>query len=226
MKRVLVVMTNHGQYGNSKSATGVWLGEVTEFVRDMRQADIAIDYASPSGGYVPVDPRSLKYANNDDLKMYHDLEFRNQALANSLALDDVVATNYNAIYFAGGHGAMWDFPNNEAIQEISMTIYRQGGYVTSVCHGIAALLNLKNDNQQYLISGHQVTGFTATEEILSGKRPLVPFLNAKVAKKHKAFWRQKRAYKPFVVTDGQLITGQNPFSTHLVAQKLAADLIG
>lgn len=224
MKKVLVVMTNYGQYGVKKEATGLWLGEATEFVRDLQAAGIEVDYASPAGGYVPIDPRSIGYADEADLRLYRDPAFRKLALANSYKLAEIDPANYAAVYYAGGHGVMWDFTNDAEIQRVSLAIYQQGGYVSSVCHGVAALLNLRDSNGNYLIDKRKITGFTAMEEILSGKRRLVPFLNAKVAIDHGADWQQKRAYKSYAVQDGQLITGQNPFSTHAVAKLLIKNL--
>lgn len=104
-----------------------------------------------------------------------------------------------------------------------MAIYRHHGYISSVCHGIAGLLNLKEDGQ-YLINGKNITGFTTSEEILAGKKSVVPFLNKKVAEDHGAHFRQKLSYRKYAIQDGRLITGQNPFSVRAVAKKLIAAL--
>lgn len=224
MKKILVVVTNVGEYGQKKAATGLWLGEATEFVQEVENAGFSVDYASPNGGYVPIDPRSIKYASDHDLVMYHNPNFRNFALARSMKAKEVKAANYSAIYFTGGHGVMWDFPHNDQLHKLSLDIYNQGGYVTSVCHGISALLYLKDWNDEYLVKGKTITGFTNTEEILSGKKKLVPFLNEKVAQAHGANFVKKRAYSEYAVQDGQLITGQNPFSPKAVAKLLIKNL--
>jgi putative intracellular protease/amidase len=132
--------------------------------------------------------------------------------------------DYAAIYFTGGHGVMWDFPNNRELQSISLAIYQNNGFVTSVCHGVAGLLNLKDDQGNYLIAGKSITGFTTMEEVIAGKKRVVPFLNKQVAQKHGAHFKKKRAYREFAIQDGQLITGQNPFSARKVAQLLIANL--
>ncbi len=106
------------------------------------------------------------------------------------------------------------------MQSITKKIYQQGGFVTSVCYGIAGLLNVKDDDGNYLIADKKITGFTTAEEILAGKRKVVPFLNEEVAKMHGANFQKKRAYKEFAIQDGQLITGQNPFSARAVARIL------
>jgi putative intracellular protease/amidase len=224
-KKILVVLTNTTQFQVKPEATGLWLGEATEFVSDMQQAGFAVDYVSPQGGYVPLDPRSLKYADAQAMAMYQDPEFQRRALTASLAPNQVHAEDYTAIYYTGGHGVMFDFPDSQALQDISRTIYRQGGYLTSVCHGIAGLLNLQDDNGQYIIAGKRITGFTTTEEILSSKRRMVPFLNEHVAKDHGAIFQKVRAFKSYAVTDGRMITGQNPWSPHAVANALL-DAIG
>ncbi|MBP2058384.1 putative intracellular protease/amidase [Lactobacillus colini] len=218
-KKILVVETNQATYGDKSQATGLWLGETTEFVLAVEKAGYEVDYVSPKGGYVPIDPRSMKYADKASLKLYQQADFQDRALAHTLSPSEINPSDYIAIYYAGGHGVMWDFPDNQGLQKIAEAIYNQGGYVTSVCHGIAGLLNLKV-NGDYLIKGRKVTGFTTAEEILAGKRRIVPFLNqAETAKRHGQFIR-RRAYASFAIQDGHLITGQNPFSAKAVADKL------
>lgn len=225
MKRVLVVLTNESQYGNRPEATGLWLGEATEFVQELEQKQIAIDYVSPNGGYVPIDPRSLKYATEADLKMYQSLDFREKSLAHSLKPSEIEPLDYSAIYFTGGHGVMWDFPYNEELHQISWEIYQNGGFLTSVCHGISGLLFLKNEQGGYVIKGKHITGFTNSEEVMSGKLKIVPFLNEDVAKLNGALFTKKRAYAEYAIQDGQLITGQNPFSPKAVAKLLLKNLL-
>lgn len=220
MEKILIVETNQTTYGDSRDATGLWLGETTEFALAMTEAGYQVDYVSPKGGYVPLDPRSMKYADEESMALYAKKDFQDRALAHTLAPKEVTPEDYAAIYYAGGHGVMWDFPQNQALAELAEKIYQQGGYVTSVCHGIAGLLNLREANGDYLIKGKKVTGFTTAEEILAGKRRVVPFLNQVEAKKRGANFIKKRAYARFAVQDGRLITGQNPFSAKAVAEKL------
>lgn len=154
------------------------------------------------------------------MDIYSSSDFQQRALTNSLKPSEVHPEDYQAIYYTGGHGVMWDFPTNPELQDITRKIYQQGGFVTSVCHGIAGLLNVKDADDNYLIAGKKITGFTTAEEILAGKRKVVPFLNEEVAKLHGANFQKKRAYKEFAIQDGQLITGQNPFSARAVAKIL------
>ena len=116
------------------------------------------------------------------------------------------------------------YDDHLAVDHISLDIYKNGGYVTSVCHGIAGLLNIKDDDGKYLISGKNITGFTTQEEFLSGKRKVVPFLNENAAKALGANFKKVRAFKPYAVQDGQLITGQNPWSPKEVARLLLQNI--
>lgn len=220
MKKILIVLTNTTRYHGTDQATGLWLGEATEFVAEMNRAKISVDYVSPKGGFVPLDPRSMRYAKAADMAIYESADFQKRALTQSLSPAQIDPADYFAIYYTGGHGVMWDFPENTELQHLTLQIFEQGGFVTSVCHGIAGLLNVKTKSGQYLIQGQKITGFTTTEEILANKKNVVPFLNEKVAKAHGAHFIKKRAYRDFVVTDGQLITGQNPFSAKSVALRL------
>lgn len=220
MKKILIVETNQTTYGDTKDATGLWLGETTEFAFAMTEAGYHVDYVSPKGGFVPLDPRSMKYADKESMVLYANKDFQDRALAHTLVPQEVRPEDYIAIYYAGGHGVMWDFPQNQALAEIAEKIYQQGGYVTSVCHGIAGLLNLRGKDGDYLLKGKKVTGFTTAEEILAGKRRVVPFLNQVEAKKRGANFIKKRAYASFAIQDGRLITGQNPFSAKAVAERL------
>lgn len=228
MKKILVILTNTAKYGTKNEATGLWLSEATEFVKELIQAGYVLDYVSPRGGYVPIDPRSLKnaYVNEEVFALYGSEDFQNRALANSLKPSDINASDYLAVYYTGGHGVVWDFPDNKALQAISREIYEQGGYVTSVCHGLAGLLNIKTSDGSYLISGKTLTGFTEAEEILSGKKRLVPFGTEKEARNRGAKFVKKRAFSSFAVQDGHLITGQNPMSGQAVAKCLLKNLKG
>ncbi|WP_125709914.1 type 1 glutamine amidotransferase domain-containing protein [Companilactobacillus zhongbaensis] len=220
MTKVLIVLTNTTRYQGTTDPTGLWLGEAAEFVDEMQKANIDVDYVSPKGGFVPLDPRGMKYVDESIMDVYESADFQDRALMKSLEPKQINPKDYSAIYYTGGHGVMWDFPNSKELQTITNQIYDQGGYVSSVCHGIAGLLNVKNKDGQYLIAGKNITGFTTSEEVLAGKKKVVPFLNEEVGKEHGANFMTKRAYKSFAVEDGQLITGQNPFSTRAVAEKL------
>lgn len=225
MVKVLVVETNVTRYHGTEEPTGLWLGEATEFVEELQKVGIDVDYVSPKGGFVPLDPRSMKYTDASILAVYETADFQNRALANTLRPDQVQATDYAAIYYTGGHGVMWDFPENAALQKLALAIYNNNGYITSVCHGIAGLLNIQDETGKYLIADKNITGFTTTEEIIAGKKSVVPFLNQEVAKQHGANFQKKRFYSEYAIKDGRIITGQNPFSVRAVATLLIKELL-
>ncbi len=223
MAKILIVLTNIEKYKTTDRATGLWLGEVTQFYDVVTSAGHEVDFVSPEGGYVPLDPYSFKQAKEVDWEVYNDQMFKTRALGASMEPKQVNSREYQAIYFTGGHGVLWDFPDCSEIASIAATIYDNGGYITSVCHGAAGLINIKY-NGDYLIAGKTLTGFTNREERLSKTAKLVPFSTEDQLKSRGAIYKKKRAFKKYVVVDGKLITGQNPNSTKLVAEKLVAYL--
>lgn len=222
MKKILVVLTNQATYGTDPEETGLWLAEATEFVEEVTKAGYAVDYVSPKGGQVPLDPRSLKklYAKSSDLALRDSRDFQERALLFSKKPSDVVADDYEAIYYTGGHGVVWDFPDNAELQALALTIYESGGFVTSVCHGVAGLLNIKDRSGNYLIAGKAITGFTKAEEVLSGKLKKVPFITETEVVKRGANFKKKLPFTSHAVRDGQFITGQNPMSGRAVGKLL------
>lgn len=226
MKKVAVILTNIAKYATKNEATGLWLAEATEFVAEMERSGIEVDYISPRGGYVPIDPRSLKEAYIDDevLAVYQSEDFQRRALAQSLPVSQVKAEDYWAVYYTGGHGVVWDFPNQPDLIQFSQDLYAKGGYITAVCHGLAGLLNLKDQSGQYLLANKKVTGFTNMEEVLSGKSRLVPFSTETEAVKRGAHMIKKIPFTSHAIQDGRLITGQNPMSGRAVAKLLVEQI--
>ena len=150
-------------------------------------------------------------------------DFEERALACTLRPEEVDADRYDALYYTGGHGVMWDFPSSEGLARIGLAIYGQGGYLASVCHGIAGLLYLQKDGE-YLVAGKNITGFTTMEEYLSGHSGDIPFWNERVAKAHGAVFRKKRPFASFAIQDGRIVTGQNPESPRAVARLLLENI--
>ncbi|WP_429974944.1 type 1 glutamine amidotransferase domain-containing protein [Enterococcus sp. DIV0840c] len=218
MKKVLVVETNIQKYAGTNEATGLWLGESAEFLDEVYQQGIDVDFVSPLGGFVPLDPRSMKYIDQAIMNIYLEENFIQNGLIQTKKPAEVNPNDYHAIYFTGGHGVMWDFPDNKELQELALAIYENNGYILSVCHGIAGLLNIKDREGSFLISGKKITGFTKTEEFLAGKMNKVPFFNQTAAKERNAQFKKRRFYKAFALKDGRIITGQNPFSVRAVAK--------
>ena len=226
MKKILVVLTNQETYGNTSEKIGLWLSEATEFVQEVSKAGYEVDYISPKGGMVPIDPRSLEeqFFNDEAKALYEDETFKDRALTNSLKPTEIRPEEYIAIYYAGGHGVMWDFPDNKELQQVAETIYHNQGFVTSVCHGAVGLMNLKDQFGEPLIKGKKITGFTNSEELLSGKKKLVPFLTETALKDKGAKFKQRIPYVSYAVTDGQFVTGQNPMSGKAVEVALLEQL--
>lgn len=224
MKKVLIVETNTQKYSGTNEATGLWLGECVEFIDELYQQNIEVDFVSPLGGFIPLDPRGMNYLDQTIMAYYLDQTFVSQGLMHTKKPKEIEPKDYRAIYFTGGHGVMWDFPDNKELQEIALNIYENNGYILSVCHGIAGLLNIKDKQGNFLISGKRITGFTKTEERLAGKKNVVPFFNQDIAKKRQAIFQKKRFYKSFAVKDGRIITGQNPFSVRAVAKLFIEEL--
>lgn len=225
-KKILVVLSGHEKYPNLNRATGIWLGEAVHFVERVEKAGFEVDYVSPKGGYTPVDPHSLAMAEPVDWEWYKNKAFMNR-LGATLKPSEVSPDDYAAIYFVGGHGAVWDFPDNEELQALSRQIYENGGIVSSVCHGAVGLLNIKLSDGTLLIKGKQVTGFSNEEERLAELDTYVPYLTEDELVARGAVY--KKADKPwaaYAIVDSRVVTGQNPASggavADLVIKQLAA----
>lgn len=183
---------------------------------------------SPHGGKSPIEPKSLGrfVADASVLKRKNDPTFM-QLLDNTLAPSEVNWQDYDVIYYTGGHGVMWDFLDNPELQEITKNIYERGGIVSSVCHGYCGLLNVRLSNGQYLIKDKNLTGFAWCEEVLAGVAKTVPYNAEQLAKEHGAKYTKKLIpFIPHVVRDGNLITGQNPFSARKTALNVIEALEG
>lgn len=224
--RILVVMTNHSAYPSRSDKTGLWLTELTHFYDVALAAGYKMDFVSPLGGEVPLDERSLKSTYLDKSARDHlaDPTFM-QRLKTTLSPSAINPSDYKAIYYTGGHGTMWDFPSNKSLQNIGEQIYRQGGIVSAVCHGVGGLLPLQDENGKSLIAGRTVTGFANIEETLSGIKSQVPFSLQNGLIERRANYKQ--AFVPFtsyVVSDDRIITGQNPQSSKEIAEAVVKRL--
>lgn len=224
MKKILITETNIDTYGDSGQPTGIWLEEATSFYDVVTAAGYEVDFASANGGKVPVDPHSAR-ADGRTMQIFYDEKFYKRAIGNTKKFSEVKADDYAAIYFCGGHGAMWDFPNNADLIKLAEDIYSNGGYITSVCHGEVGLLNLKDSNGEYLVKGKNINGFTDEEEMLNGTTGIVPFLGETELKKRGAIFVKGRPFTEFAVSDQRFITGQNPFSSTKVAKLLVEELV-
>lgn len=223
-KKVLVAVTSYEKYPNLDRATGLWLGEAVHFVKKMEEAGYEVDYVSPLGGYTPIDPHSLTMAEPVDWEWYQKKEFMNK-LGATLKPEQVNVDDYEVIYYAGGHGVVWDFPENKELQKIAQKIYQNGGIISSVCHGAVALLNIMDQNGEYLIKGKRVTGFSNEEEKLAQLDEYVPYLTEdELINRGAIYEKAENPWEAYVIADSRIITGQNPASggpvADLVLEKL------
>lgn len=223
MTRILTVVTNVDRYADGDHRTGLWLSELSHAYDLFDERGFEQTIVSPSGGVSPLEPRSLKFPVYDkSAKAWHDDPARMALLADTAAPQDVDASDYDAIYFTGGHAVMYDFPDSEGLQRITREIFERGGVVSSVCHGYCGLLNTRLSDGSLLLAGRQVTGFSWREEVLARVTSLVPFNGEEAMVERGASY--SRAALPFVsytVVDGRLVTGQNPGSAEETARKVA-----
>ncbi len=224
--KILIIVTNVGIYANGHLKTGLWLSELTHIYHAAKEKGYDITIASPGGGNVPVDPESLKYFTLDRISTlyWNNISFR-ELLNDSQSLSEVAGQQYDLIYLAGGHGTMYDFPDDTAIQHIIKKQYEGGKLVAAICHGVGGLLNVRLSNGEYLIKGRSMTGFDWFEETLARRKNEVPF-NLEAAIKERGA-DLKKAFIPMtsnVVVDGHLITGQNPFSSKEMAKVVMKQL--
>ena len=226
-KRILHVVTNVSQYKGIDQPTGLWLGELTHAYDEFEKQNYIQDIVSPLGGKSPIEPKSLGLfvADQSVLKRKNDQTFM-QLLENTKKPSEINWEDYDVIYYTGGHGVMWDFLNNAELQEMTRNIYEKGGIVSSVCHGYCGLLNVRLSNGEYLIKDKKITGFAWSEEIFAGVAKKVPYNAEQVAKQNGAIYSKKFIpFAPYVVQDGNLITGQNPFSARQTAQMIIENLL-
>ena len=209
VRPVLMVLTSHGTKGTTGEPTGFYLGELTHPLAELEAAGIPFELASIQGGEPPVDGLDLDDAVN--ARYWNDGAFR-QALRHTRRLDDVDSSKYAAIFFAGGHGAMWDFPASHAVARVTREIHEAGGVVGAVCHGPAALVNVTLGNGAYLVAGKNLSAFTDDEERAVQLDKVVPFLLASTLTRRGAHHHPAPDWTAKVVVDGRLVTGQNPQS--------------
>lgn len=226
MKSIAIILTNADKYEKHDIKTGLWLSELTHFYHKMKKGGLEVDFISPLGGQIPLDPVSLKSIHMDKISRdyYENKNFMN-LLQNTKSISEVNAEDYRAIYFTGGHGTMFDFPNHSKLENFTSEIYKSGGLVAAVCHGVGILSTLKSDGK-FLAQGKDVTGFSNFEEFLSGHTKHVPFLLENELKNIGANYSKAiLPFVPYTKKDGRLLTGQNPQSTKKLAEDVYQELM-
>lgn len=216
-KKVLFVLTSTQQLGNTGHKTGAYLSEVTHPYEEFTQADYEVDMLSPLGGKVPLD--GVKMDDPLNAIWMNDDEFLSK-IENTLKPQQVRTSEYCAIFFAGGHGAMFDLPENLEIQKITAEIFENNGVVGSVCHGAAGLVNVKLSDGSYLVKDHEVSCFTNEEEEAVGMERAVPFLLQTRLQERGGHHTSSPKFAAHVVKSGRLVTGQNPASAAGVGKSM------
>lgn len=219
-KRILHVVTNRGHYDDPSQPTGLWLSELAHAWHVFEKEGYEQRIVSPRGGVSPLEPRALKWplADATTKAWLHD-PTRKALLANTAKAGEVDPAAFDAIYFTGGHGVMYDFPDDADLQRITREIYERGGIVSAVCHGYCGLLNTRLRDGNLLIAGRRLTGYAWIEEVLAGVAGKVPYNVEQLMQDRGA--RYEKAVVPFMskaVVDGRLVTGQNPTSAKATAR--------
>lgn len=215
-EKVLFVVTSHGELGDTGKKTGYFLSEVTHPWSVVSEY-YDIDVVSPKGGEPPVDGFDLSDPINQ--RYWNDAAWQ-QKMQHTMTPGEVDPSEYKAIFYAGGHGAMWDFPDNRELAAIAEAIYEAGGIVAAVCHGPAGLLPIRLKDGSVFVKARKLTSFTNPEEYANGTADVVPFLLETALENEGALFEEGGQWANHVVEDGRLITGQNPQSALHLGQAL------
>lgn len=215
-KRVVMIVTNTNKM--SSKETGLWLSEFVETATEMQQAGIEIVAVSPEGGRIPIDPDSY---SNELPRLWDGVM---EPIHDTAKISDVNPTDFDGIFLCGGHGAMVDFPNNEALKQLLLHFLTEKKVIGSVCHGAAGFVGVKNHNREYLVRGITLTGFTNEEEKQTESDAEVPFMLEDRLKEEGAIFQSGPAFESHVEVDGDFVTGQNPKSSLQTAQAMIEQL--
>jgi len=221
--KVLFITTSHDTLGDTDGKTGLWLEELAAPYYVFKEVGADITVASPKGGQVPVDPKSMAIviATRNTKRFLKDGEAMN-ILAHSTVLSAIKATDYDVIFLTGGHGPLWDLADNNILKQLLESFDSRGKPIGAVCHGVVGLVSLQNDTGTFLVKGKRLTGFSNSEEESAGLTKIVPFLLETKLVSLGALYSKGANYVSHVVEDGNIITGQNPASSEEVAKKMVA----
>lgn len=215
-RKALIVLTSHGRLGDTGKTTGFYLSEASHPWEVFTKAGYTVDFASVEGGKPPMDGVKMDDAVN---KAFLEDPAVKTKLEKTLRPEDLQVSEYTIIFFAGGHGTMWDFPDNSTLNALTSNMYERGGVVAAVCHGPAALVNVKLSDGTYLVKGKTVSAFTNDEEKASGAEKVVPFLLEDRLVARGATFKKSANFEKHVEVSDRLVTGQNPASAKGVAEE-------
>jgi len=219
--KILMVLTSHDQLGNTGRKTGFWLEELAAPYYKFKDAGAEIVLASPQGGQPPLDPKSNEpdFQTEATHRFEADAEAK-AALSNTVALHTVNQADYDAVFYPGGHGPLWDLAEDQNSINLLSSFLTHNKPITLVCHAPGVLRHVKNPDGSPLVKGKKVTGFTNTEEAAVGLTDIVPFLVEDELIKKGGVYSKGADWQSYVVQDGLLITGQNPASSSEAAETL------
>ena len=218
MKKILFVLTSHDRKGDTGQPTGFYLPEAAHPWAILQADGFEIDFISPKGGRPPMDGAESPDAVS---RRFLDTQEVKQKIGNTSTPVQVSPSDYSAVLFVGGHGTMWDFPDDQSLARLAASIYEAGGVVGAVCHGPAALVNLKLSDGRYLVDGKRVAAFTDEEERAVKLDGVVPFLLETTLQQRGAIHVAAPNWQANVVVDERLVTGQNPASAEGVGREMA-----
>lgn len=219
--KILIVLTSHDKLGSTGKKTGFWLEEFAAPYYVFKDAGADVTLASPKGGQPPLDPTSdAADAQTKATKRFKGDTEAQTDLAHTVVLSTIAAAGFDAVFFPGGHGPLWDLAEDVDSIKLIETFARANRPIVAVCHAPAVFKNTKGENGKPLVSDRTVTGFTNTEEEAAGLTDVVPFLVEDMLKANGGMYEKGLDWAPFVVVDGKLVTGQNPASSEEAARKL------
>ena len=220
-----MVLTSHDELGNTGHKTGFWLEEFAAPYYVFKDAGATLTLASPQGGQPPLDPKSDDpSAQTEATKRFKADDEAQHALASTVKLDSVSAADYDAVFYPGGHGPLWDLAEDQTSIRLIETMYAAGKPVAAVCHAPGVLRHVKSADGQPLVQGKSVTGFTNSEEAAVQLTDVVPFLVEDMLQQQGGTYSKGADWAPYVTQAGHLITGQNPASSEPAAEALLAML--
>ena len=223
--KILFVLTSHDQLGDTGKKTGFWVEEFAAPYYALLDKGAEITVATPKGGQAPIDPSSdTEDAQTKDTKRFKEDKEAKEIIANTKVLADVNANDFDAVFYPGGHGPLWDLANDLTSVKLIETFNEQEKPIAFVCHAPAALKRVSGTDGNPLVKGKKVTGFTNSEEEAVQLTEIVPFLVEDMLQENGGIYSKKEDWAAYAVQDGNLITGQNPASSELVAEKLLTAL--
>ncbi len=223
--KILMILTSHDQLGNTGKKTGFWLEEFAAPYYIFKDAGAEIVLASPQGGQPPLDPKSDdEDAQTKDTRRFKKDKAANDALAHTTKLAAVSGEDFDAVFYAGGHGPLWDLAEDADSIKLIESMSAAGKTVSAVCHAPAVFRHTKSADGAPLVKGKKVTGFTNSEEEAVQLTKIVPFLVQDMLASNGGIYSKGEDWQSYVVTDGKLITGQNPASSAEAARAVLAQL--